>query len=124
MRPSRWWPAAWVAGILAACAAAVWLTVVLLRPHDNADLVDRRAVPSPREKEAPDRKAAKAVPAAVEPFEVATADEVEILSVRGADTGTLVVGEVPVRGELVLPLPGEVEIKERADAEVRVAGCR
>jgi hypothetical protein len=117
----RWRPAAWVAGILAACAAAVWLTLVLLQPRDQANRVDLKRRPTPA-KESPAPRDTKAAPAPVEPFEVVTADEVEILSVRGADTGTLVVGEVPVRGELVLPLPGEVEIKERADAEVRVGG--
>jgi anti-sigma factor RsiW len=45
-----------------------------------------------------------------EPFPVATADEVEILSVAGADTHTLVVGQLPVRGPLELLEPGEVTV--------------
>jgi hypothetical protein len=37
-------------------------------------------------------------------------DEVEILRVEGADTGTLVVGALPVHGPLELADPGEVTV--------------
>src|SRR5262249_16689970 len=45
-----------------------------------------------------------------EPFPVAEAHEVEILSVEGRDTGTVVVGHLPVDGPLVLATPGEVSV--------------
>lgn len=43
-------------------------------------------------------------------FPVASAHEIEILSVTGDDIGTLVVGEPPVDGPLVLLAPGEVSL--------------
>jgi len=43
-----------------------------------------------------------------EVFPVATASEVTILSVEGADTHTVVVGELPLRGPMELAGPGEV----------------
>jgi len=45
-----------------------------------------------------------------EPFVVAAAHEVEILNVEGADTHTLVVGELPLQGSLELAAPGEVTV--------------
>ncbi|HYT93361.1 MAG TPA: hypothetical protein VEL76_31885 [Gemmataceae bacterium] len=111
---TRSWLGAWVAGILVACAAAVWLAVLFFQPRDREAVVDRK---QPGKTNA----APKLAPQIEEPFEVALADEIEILSVRGADTGTLIVGEVPVRGALVLVAPGEVEV-QRTDAELRVAG--
>lgn len=42
------------------------------------------------------------------PFPVATSNEVVILHIEGADTGMIVVGELPVQGPLVLVGPGEV----------------
>lgn len=51
------------------------------------------------------------VRAAVEEvFPVATASEVTILRVEGADTNTLVVGELPVHGPLELAGPGDVAL--------------
>jgi len=44
------------------------------------------------------------------PFTVAAAHEVEIMNVEGADTHTLVVGELPVKGPLELAAPGEVTV--------------
>ena len=44
------------------------------------------------------------------PFAVAAAHEVEILDVDGADTPTLIVGELPVQGPLVLAMPGEITV--------------
>jgi hypothetical protein len=46
----------------------------------------------------------------IEPFPVAAAHEVVILNVEGADTGTLVVGELPVQGPLELAGPGDVTL--------------
>ncbi|GEM_PF-5896653 len=43
-------------------------------------------------------------------FSVAAAHEVEIMNVDGADTHTLVVGELPVKGPLELAAPGEVTV--------------
>jgi hypothetical protein len=45
-----------------------------------------------------------------EPFPVASEREVVILHVEGADTGTLVVGELPLYGPLELIGPGEVTL--------------
>src|SRR5262249_58485620 len=59
------------------------------------------------------------VPEEVEPFAVATGDEVEVLSIKGADTGTLVVGELPFSGPMVLVQVGEVEV-QRVEREVRM----
>jgi anti-sigma factor RsiW len=53
----------------------------------------------------------KAAPAEdMTPFPVATGDEVTILRVEGADTGTLVVGQLPVYGPLELAGPGDVDL--------------
>lgn len=41
---------------------------------------------------------------------VATAAEIEIVSMAGADTSTLVVGEPPVKGPLQLLAPGEITV--------------
>jgi hypothetical protein len=50
-------------------------------------------------------------PPADEPLPVASADDVEILSVDGADAGALVVGDLPVRGPLVLAAAGDVTVE-------------
>jgi hypothetical protein len=84
----------WGAGGVAAAVAAVWLALALLpRPAGNPP--------------GPDATMAKA---SEEPFPVATEEEVEILSVQGDDTGTLVVGQLPVTGPLVLAQPGDVTL--------------
>jgi hypothetical protein len=44
------------------------------------------------------------------PFPVASEREVVILHVEGADTGTLVVGELPLQGALVLAGPGDMTL--------------
>jgi hypothetical protein len=84
----------------AAAAILAWLALALLpgRPDDrplaqNQNGTGTQAVPDD------------------DPFPVATADEVEILSVQGADTGSLVVGNLPVDGELVLAAPGDVTLR-------------
>lgn len=51
-----------------------------------------------------------AVPAPEEVLEVATSEEVEILQVEGADTGTLVVGQLPVDDVLELMRPEDVAL--------------
>jgi len=64
-----------------------------------------------------------------EPFPVASEREVVILHVEGADTGTLVVGELPLYGPLELIGPGEVTLtsiqpaqRDNMIPEVYVAG--
>ena len=52
----------------------------------------------------------KTLPNDIEVFQVATAGEVSILHIEGADTKMLVVGEMPVHGALELAAPGEVRI--------------
>lgn len=103
----------------AALAAAVVVGVSLAwgwRPFGPA-------VPTPTD------PAASTVPASVgrdqEPLAVATAQEVEILSVAGDDTPSLVVGELPVRGPLELLAPGEATLAEAGkieDTEIRMGG--
>lgn len=46
----------------------------------------------------------------LEPLMVASSEEVEILQIHGQDTDTLVIGALPVEGELVLAAPGDVII--------------
>lgn len=46
----------------------------------------------------------------VEPFLVAVDDEVEILSITGRDTETVVVGSLPVEGNIELATSGEVSL--------------
>jgi hypothetical protein len=90
-KPWRFWNSAgWVASILAVSAAALWLLVALTHtpapiPHGD-DLIE------------------------VAPFAVATAEEIEILSVEGADHPALAVGEMPVRGPLEILAPGEMTV--------------
>jgi anti-sigma factor RsiW len=85
----------WGAGGMAAAVAAVWLTLALL---------PREASPVPTV-----NPVVKAVDET--PWPVATADEVEILHVQGADTGTLAVGAPPVEGPLELAGRGDVTVK-------------
>jgi hypothetical protein len=119
----RWRWLAWVAGTVATTAAAVGLALYLLRPAAD----DGRAGHDVR----PPVQAAPGADDDLTPFPVATADEVQILRVDGADTGTLVVGELPVRGALVLVGPGDVTITSVQPAaddnmvpQVRLEGAR
>jgi hypothetical protein len=82
----------WAAAFLASAAAAVLLAFQAI----------------PRSEAPPKRDPVHSAP--VEPFPVASADEVEILRVEGSDTPALVVGQPPVSGLLLLAVPGEVEI--------------
>jgi anti-sigma factor RsiW len=59
-----------------------------------------------------------------EVFPVATADEVTIRLIEGADIGTLVVGELPVSGPLELAAPGEVFVFHATGADVHQQGSR
>lgn len=81
----------------AATAAAVWLAFALFStPHTDSARTDT------------------APPAA---FLVASSDEIEILSVDGAATSSLVVGQVPVQGSLELLSPGDVTLTSVQPAE-------
>ncbi len=51
------------------------------------------------------------------PFPVATEQEVVILRVDGADTGTLVVGLLPLHGPLELAGPGDVTLTSAEPAQ-------
>ncbi|MCI0456079.1 MAG: hypothetical protein L0Z62_03745 [Gemmataceae bacterium] len=107
------------AAALAAGAAAVWLLVAFLRPTAQPDLA-RQQLPQPQPRQGP-AKPPEPRPEPVQPFPVASADEVEILSIHGEDRNTLVNRFWPVSTPLVLLLPGEAEIT-RAEREVRMGG--
>lgn len=96
----RWSPRTWriVAAVAAPVAACVALAVVwgLQFSAHVKPLVTAPAHVLPAE--------------SYEVLSVATMDEVEILRVEGADTGTLVVGALPVHGPLELADPGEVTV--------------
>jgi hypothetical protein len=88
----------WAVALLATAAGValvVWIGLTD-RPTPKSALI--RPVPP------------RPTPEAVEVFPVATAAEVVILRVEGADTQTLVVGELPVHGPLELLGPGEVAL--------------
>jgi anti-sigma factor RsiW len=91
---SRWRRSLGVATALAACIALVVTLEILQRP-------------------APPPTAPPQEPVVLDdelPFPVAAAHEVEILNVEGADTHTLVVGELPLQGTLELASPGDVTV--------------
>jgi hypothetical protein len=48
----------------------------------------------------------------VDPLPVASADDIEIISMDDGDRDALIVGEPPVRGPLELLRPGEVDVEE------------
>lgn len=78
---------------LGAAAAAAWLAFTFWPESPLAD--DNDAIDKPPRV------------AAVVPFPVATSGEIEILSVEGSDTASLVIGQ-PVHGPIELLAPGEV----------------
>ena len=96
--PRRLSTGSWAATLLATAAAAA-LAVWLGFTHEWTPSLARPQPPPP----AP-------VADVVETLPVATADEIAILHVEGADTQTLVVGELPVQGVLELAAPGEVAL--------------
>jgi hypothetical protein len=80
---------AWLAVLGTTAAAVLWLA-------SDLSPLSRHELPS--------------TPPDLEPFPVAIAAEVEIQSVRGDDVASVVVGELPVQGALVLLEPGEVTL--------------
>ena len=86
-----WWQSpGWVASILTMTAAAFWLTLILTGAQN--EISDKDDIQE------------------MVPFAVATADEIEVLSVEGADHPALAVGEMPFRGPLELLQPGEMTV--------------
>jgi hypothetical protein len=149
------WPAAlWLAGVAAVGAAAAVLFVLLVQPPaapDNPQTPSPQAgeahqrrnkqatVPAASAGADNDAQEQDAVPTSFGParpgrrhretfdvLEVATADEIEIVRIAGADTGTLVVGQPPLVGTMILLTPREVEVKtpvnDDAGMEVRMGG--
>jgi anti-sigma factor RsiW len=92
---------AWLAGAVLAASIALFVGFLLggLRlMQPGAEKAEPLAlVPPPRKDD-------------VEVFPVASASEVAILRVEGADTGALVIGELPVHGPLELADPGDVRV--------------
>jgi hypothetical protein len=86
----------WLGVLGATAAAGLWLALGLL-PTNHQHKLPGTAAPGLSGDLA-------------EAFAVATAAEVEILSVQGEDTASLPVGELPVQGSLVLLEPGEVTL--------------
>lgn len=113
-RPRRPAVGLWVAALLATAAAAALFTWMGL---------SQRPVPLPTQ---PTLVRADDV----EVFPVATADEIAILHVAGADTQTVIVGEMPVFGPLELAGPGEValtsvqpDVRDNMMPHVRMGGA-
>jgi len=94
----RWSRLTWLAALGGAGAACLWLalTVMFTQGRQEALAPDGQTPSGPPLVDASPRGEA------MEAFPVATAAEVEILSVQGEDTATLVVGELPVEGSLLL----------------------
>jgi anti-sigma-K factor RskA len=83
----KWWAAA--AG---AAAALIVLTATLARWHTPLG----------------------EAPATVEPFPVASNEDVEIISIDAAGVAALVVGDLPLRNPIVLMGPGDIALKSVA----------
>jgi hypothetical protein len=88
----------WVRALawLGATAAAAWLAFSFWPEAPRPRVEDELTRPQP-------------AVAAIVPFPVATSGEVEILSVDGSDTASLVIGQ-PVHGPIELLAPGEVTL--------------
>jgi len=111
---ARYWAAALLA-TAAGIAIAVWLGTTY-------DGTSKLAHPQTIQPPLP--------PDEIEIFPVATADEIAILHVEGADTQTLVVGVLPVQGALELAGPGDVaftsvqpDIRDNMMPHVRIGGA-
>jgi len=108
-------------------AAAVWLALLWsqqapleenppLKPAPlPVNIVQEKPVPPPQPREQPTLVKRMVI----EPLPVATEEEVEIIRIGGADVKTLVVGNLPVRGPLQIPGPGEVSLT-REEPEVHL----
>jgi hypothetical protein len=117
-RPRRSSAGYWAAALLST-AAGVTLAIWLGLTYDGTPKLAR---PQP----------IRPAPAAdnMDVFPVATADEIAILHVEGADTQTLVVGVLPVQGALELAGPGEVaftsvqpDLRDNMMPHVRIGGA-
>ncbi len=83
---------AWIAAALLVASAALWFAAGPRQPHAPPELANGFARDD-----------------AGEVFEVARADEIEILRVEGRDTSAVLVGDHP-RGPLELLAPGEAKV--------------
>jgi hypothetical protein len=100
----RWSRLGWLGAGGGMCAAAWWLALTLW-----SHPVPQKASPDvPLASES--SRVVVSEDTEPEVFPVATAAEIEILSVRGEDTGSVVIGELPVEGSLVLLEPSEVTL--------------
>jgi hypothetical protein len=129
-RRRRLTPGLWVAGLLAGCAAAVVAAILLLGPGRDQSPVVQHERDSPPVKSAPERPLVPKLPGdsvvvtspqakAGDVLEVATSEEVEIMRVAGADTDTLVIGQLPLVGPIILLQPHEVDLRAPANDPAR-----
>jgi hypothetical protein len=96
-RPRRAALGGWVAALVATAACVALLVWLGVGDESAPKLVQPKLIlPAPVDD--------------MEVFPVATAAEIAILHVEGADTQTLAVGELPVQGALELAGPGEVAL--------------
>ena len=105
------WKAWSIAGLVTAAAAAVVLAVLRFgspQPSPSPSPVPPTLAPISQ-----GEYVAK-LPA-IEVLEVATADEIEIVRVAGADTGSLVTVNLPVNSPIELLEPHEVEVQPPAN---------
>ena len=116
---SRW--KVWgIAGLVTATAAAIVLAVLHFGSFEPPPALTPTVGPKVVTKNAPP------APPAIEVLEVATADEIEIIRVAGADTGSLVTVNLPLNRPIELLEPHEVEVlppaNNAAGTEVRQTG--
>ena len=88
----------WASGAVLGAAAAVLLAFVLSSLWRHPQSPEKTGRPT----EITERG---------EPFPLAAADDVEIISIEDADIGTLLVGEPPVRGPLTLASASDVTLE-------------
>jgi hypothetical protein len=97
-----------IAGLVTAAAAAIVFAVLRFGSPEPAP------TPAPP-KPGPSSPGVPMVQVAVEPLEVATADEIEIVRVAGADTGSLVTVNLPINRPIELLEPHEVDVQPPAN---------
>jgi len=116
--PSKRKPAAsWLIGLTAAGLAAAVLLMASVQWRTTPTLATNQVANQPPVVDAsrPTLNVAEPQPETIEVLQVAAASEIEIIQVSGSDTETLVIGQPPLSGPLVLMQPGEVDIALPAD---------